>query len=530
MMTVMAHLPVLVIALPLCGAVLCPLVSWHHAAAGKRMVMTCLFLSLVCAVTQLTGIIQTGEPIHYYLGGWHPPYGIEFVVDGVNGAVIVLVAAISWMTSLYSSPFERANPRKWFQSTGYYCLISFLAVGLLGMSTTGDAFNLYVFMEITAISGYGLIAIGEEKGPIAAFRYLMAGTIGASMYLLGVGFLYAATGTLNMADLAARLEAAHSDNLIILAAACMIVGFGIKMALFPLHGWQPAAHSYAHPSADPMIAGIMIKVPAYGMLRFFYCVFRDAGPVMDLFFDVIGVLGICGILYGSLKALRYSTYNKILAFSSIGQVGYIAVGFAIGNVYGLAGAVLHILSHAFMKTGLFYTSGALKYKYGVHVTDDFGQVYRKMPQTSLTLIICALSMIGLPPFAGFFSKWYLALGAIQNGQWYFVAVLIVSSLLSAIYFFRIIEKLFMNRATVAEGETAHGGHEPLRKAAEAHENFGRVHIMARKKHHFDGRSELPWQMMVPLALVALAIIGLGLGNAWLVGEVLKPTLMEVFLA
>ena len=251
---------------------------------------------------------------------------------------------------------------------------------------------------------------------------------------------------------------------------------------------------------------------------------------MDLFFDIIGVLGICGILYGSLKALRYSTYNKILAFSSIGQVGYIAVGFSIGNVYGLAGAVLHILSHAFMKTGLFYTSGALKYKYGVHVTDDFGQVYRKMPQTSLTLIICALSMIGLPPFAGFFSKWYLALGAIQNGQWYFVAVLIVSSLLSAIYFFRIIEKLFMNRATVADGETAHGGHEPLQKAAEAHENFGRVHIMARKKHYFDGHSELPWQMMVPLALVALAIIGLGLGNAWLVGEVLKPTLMEVFLA
>ena len=524
------HLPVLVIVFPLCGALLCPLVSWQHAAMGKRMVMTGLFLSLVCAVIQLIQVIRTGEPIHYYLGGWKPPYGIEFVVDGVNGLVIVLVAAISWMTSLYSSPFERANPKKWFQSTGYYCLIAFLAVGLLGMSTTGDAFNLYVFMEITAISGYGLIAIGEEKGPIAAFRYLMTGTIGASMYLLGVGFLYAATGTLNMADLAVRLAALQSDYLIILAAACLIVGFGIKMALFPLHGWQPAAHSYAHPSADPMIAGIMIKVPAYGMLRFFYCVFKETSPVMDLFFDVIGILGICGILYGSLKALRYNTYNKILAFSSIGQVGYIAVGFAIGNIYGLAGAVLHILSHAFMKTGLFYTSGALKYKYGIHVTDDFGQVYRKMPQTSLTMIICALSMIGLPPFAGFFSKWYLALGAIQNGQWYFVAVLIVSSLLSAIYFFRIIEKLFMNRATVAEGESAHGGHEPLQMAAEEHEAYGRVHMMARKKSRFDGPFEVPWQMMVPLALVALAIIGLGLGNAWLVGEVLKPTLMEVFLA
>lgn len=544
----MEHLPVLVILFSLCGALLCPLVSWRRAAWGKRMVMTGLFLALVCAVVQLAGIIQTGEPVHYYLGGWKPPYGIEFVVDGVNGLVIVLVAAISWMTSLYSSPFERANQKKWFQTAGYYCLIAFLAVGLLGMSTTGDAFNLYVFMEITAISGYGLIAIGEEKGPIAAFRYLMTGTIGASMYLLGVGFLYAATGTLNMADLALRLVELQESPLVILSAACLIVGFGIKMALFPLHGWQPAAHSYAHPAADPMIAGIMIKVPAYGMLRFFYCVFRETSPVMDLFFDVIGILGICGILYGSLKALRYDTYNKILAFSSIGQVGYIAVGFAIGNVYGLAGAVLHILSHAFMKTGLFYTSGAVKYKYGVHVTDDFGQVYRKMPQTSLTMIICALSMIGLPPFAGFFSKWYLALGAIQNGQWYFVAVLIVSSLLSAIYFFRIIEKLFMNQATVAEGEVPHGGHEPLQKVAEAHEAFGAsgpcqafgasdsacgadgTPPARPAKSRFGGYFELPWQMMVPLVLVALAIISLGLGNAWLVGEVLKPTLMEVFLA
>ena len=527
---IMENLPVLVIVFPLCAAVLCPLVSWKWALWGKRMVMTGLFLSLVCAVTQLVGIIRTGEAVHYYLGGWAPPYGIEFVIDGVNGAVIVLVAAISWMTSLYSSPFERVNQKKWFQSTGYYCLIAFLAVGLLGMSTTGDAFNLYVFMEITAISGYGLIAIGEEKGPIAAFRYLMTGTIGASMYLLGIGFLYASTGTLNMADLSERITLLQDSPMVILAAACLIVGFGIKMALFPLHGWQPAAHSYAHPAADPMIAGIMIKVPAYGMLRFFYCIFHEVNPVMDFFFDAIGVLGICGILYGSLKALRYNTYNKILAFSSIGQVGYIALGFSIGNVYGLVGAVLHILSHAFMKTGLFYTSGAVKYKYGIHVTDDFGQIYRKMPKTSLTMVICALSMIGLPPFAGFFSKWYLALGAIQNGQYHYVAVLIISSLLSAIYFFRIIEKLFMNKATAADGETPHGGHEPLQKAAEAHEAFGRAHIMAKKGSHYSDRFELPWQMLVPLALAALAIVGIGLGNAWIVGEVLKPTIMEVFLA
>ena len=506
------HLPVLVILLPLCGILLCPLLSWIRASWGKRAVMCGLLGALLCAVMQLALVIRDGEALHYWMGGWMPPFGIEFVIDGVNGTVVVLVAVISFLTSLYSSPFQPHDRQKWFQTAGYYVLIGFLAVGLLGMASTGDAFNLYVFMEITALSGYGLIAIGEEKGPIAAFRYLMTGTIGASMYLLGVGFLYAATGTLNMADLAHRLSGLADSPLVILSAGCMIVGFGIKMALFPLHGWQPAAHSYAHPAADPMIAGIMIKVPAYGMLRFFFCVFRENSPVMELFFDCIGVMAVCGILFGSLKALRYDTYNKILAYSSIGQVGYIALGFSIGNFYGIVGAVLHILSHACMKTGLFYTSGALKYRYGIHVTDEMGQIYRKMPQTAVTMVICALSMIGLPPFAGFFSKWYLALGAIENGQYFYVAVLILSSLLSAIYFFRILEKLFMNPETAKEMPVI-----PTEEMSEESRPLS------------GGRLELPWQMIIPLAAVALAVVGMGLFNSALVNDVLRAAVEEVFL-
>ncbi|MFR2966589.1 MAG: complex I subunit 5 family protein, partial [Anaerovoracaceae bacterium] len=307
-------------------------------------------------------MVKTGQAIHYFIGGWAPSYGIEFVIDGLNGVIVLLVAVASWATALYSSPFEALERgENSVRSCGYYAMLSFLSLGLLGMASTGDAFNLYVFMEITAISGYGLIAVGERKGPIAAFRYLLTGTIGASMYLMGAGFLYSATGTLNMADLADKMNGLEDSPLIILSVGCMIVGFGIKMALFPLHGWQPAAHSYAHPAADPMIAGVMIKVPAYAMLRFFFCIFKETSPVMELFFDAIGVMAVCGVLFGSLKALRYDTYNKILAYSSIGQVGYIAMGFAIGNFYGLVGAVLHIVSHAFMKSGLFYTSGALKY-------------------------------------------------------------------------------------------------------------------------------------------------------------------------
>jgi len=497
----MHHLPVLIIIFPLMGAILCPLISHYSPEWGKKTVIGALFASFAMAVIQLYNVVENGEPVHYWMGGWNPPYGIEFVIDGVNAVMVVMVAAIGAMTALFSSPFEEANPKHRFRSAGYYSILCFLAIGLLGMSSTGDAFNLYVFMEIVSLAGYGLIAIGEEKAPVAAFRYLLTGTIGACMYLMGVGFLYSATGTLNMADMAVRLQDVENMTVIVIAMACLVVGLGVKMALFPLHGWQPAAHSYAHHAADPMIAGIMIKIPAYAMFRFFFCIFDDSLPMMDMVHKIVGVMAVCGVLFGSLKALRYHKYNKILAYSSIGQVGYIALGFAIGNFYGIVGAVLHIVSHAFMKTGLFYTSAALKYKYHIEYTDDLGQVYRKMPVTSLTLVTLALSMVGLPPFAGFFSKWYLALGAIQNGQYFYVAVLVVSSLLGAIYFFRIFEKLFMN------GDAELEDHYP---AAE------------------HGGKEVPLRMMIPLLMAATIIILLGLGNSFVVG-MLENTVLEVFL-
>lgn len=494
----MKHLPILVILIPLCGALLCPLLGKLSRNAGKRTVICALFAAAVCAALQLVQVVRGGAALHYWLGGWKPPYGIEFVIDGINAPIILLVAVISFLTALYSCPFEETETHTTTRVSLYYTTLACLAIGLLGMASTGDAFNFYVFMEITALAGYGLIAAGEGKGPIAAFRYLLMGTVGASMYLLGVGFLYAQTGTLNMADLTLRLNGNMDSPLVILAIGCMIVGFGIKMALFPFHGWQPAAHSYAHEGADPMIAGIMIKIPAYAMIRFFYGIFKGQGEALEYFLLILSVLAVCGVLYGSLKALRYDVYNKLLAYSSIGQVGYIAMGIALGNYYGLIGALLHIISHAFMKSGLFYTSGALKFKYGIHNTPAMGQVYREMPVTGATMTVCALSMIGLPPFAGFFSKWYLALGAIQKGQYLFVAALILSSLLSAIYFFRLLEHLFMDAKK------------------ELHDRYP--------------KGELPWQMLVPVLTAGIVIVGLGLFHTGIVSGIFGKALMEVIHA
>ena len=209
-------------------------------------------------------------------------------------------------------------------------------------------------------------------------------------------------------------------------------------------------------------------------------------------------MAVIGIIYGSIKALKYDTFNTILAYSSIGQAGYIAMGFAIGNFYGIVGAVLHIISHTFMKAGLFYTSGSLKRKYGIKNISQFGQLYRENPVTAIALVVCSLSMIGLPPFAGFFSKWYLALGAIENGQYFYVAVLILSSLLGAVYFFKILEKLFMEEKTVTDDTTI--------------------------------LDKTPWQMLIVLLIITVGVIAIGLGNSYIVNNVLSTTVMEVLLS
>ena len=210
------------------------------------------------------------------------------------------------------------------------------------MIITGDVFNLYVYLEIMSLSGYGLIALGGKKSMLAAFRYLLIGTIGASLYLLGVGYMYALTGTLNMADLASQVAHHLNSPLVALSVACFIIGFGIKMALFPLHGWQPDAYTFAHPGAAAFIAGCMSKAPAYALIRFLYYIFKVDNPIVHSALNAIGILGIAGMLIGSIMALAQYDFRRMLAYSSVAQIGYIAIGIAMGNVYGFLCTVLSI--------------------------------------------------------------------------------------------------------------------------------------------------------------------------------------------
>lgn len=489
----MNHLPAIVVFSPFAAAILCPFVSLLSKRSGQWLAAAFTAVSLVFSIVLLCRIVERGEAV-YWFGGWIPPYGIEFSVDSLSAVILVLICTIGFLTMLYGIPFMQEESRQ--TNAGYYAVLSLLVCGLLGNTATSDVFNLYVFLEITSLAGYVLIAMGGSRGVISSFRYLLLGTIGASFYLLGVAFIYGETGTLNMTDMSGLVGPVLSSGTTMLAMLFIILGFGMKMALFPLHGWQPEAHTNAHAGADPIIAGLMVKIPAYVLIRFFYYVFDANGHHVESMAHLIAIMAGTGIIYGSVKAIVQKDIRRMLAYSSLGMMGYIAMGIALGNYYGLIGAVLHIVNHSVMKSALFFGSGALKYRYGLVELDRLGQLYRKMPKTMTVMVLCALSMIGIPPTAGFFSKWYLALGAIDRGWYVFVAVLIISSLLNAVYFFRFFEKLFM---------------EPESEKTEK---------------HVVPKGELPWQLLLPLLVCGILVLLLGLCNPFLV-DILSSTILEV---
>jgi multicomponent Na+:H+ antiporter subunit D len=437
--------PVLIPLLFLASAMLMPLIAWKRNSRAWPFAMLVSLASVAISVYNVYKVIQHGGPVHYRLGDWMPPIGIEYVLDYLSAFVMLVINAVALLVLLHAKQIvSRELPGK---EMPYFGAALLMLCGFNGIVITGDLFNLYVFLEISSLSLYGLIAVGDRKSPVAAFRYLIMGTIAASFYLLGVGFLYIMTGSLNMADVKAILPTMLDQPPIIIALALMILGMGIKMALFPLHNWLPDAYTHAPSTTSAIVAPTGTKVASYVLLRVMFFVFglsmvTQVVPVAK----VITWLAAIGIIYGSIMAIAQKELKRMLAYSSVAQVGYIGLGIGLANPMGLVGAVLHILNHAFMKGCLFLVAGNLRFKLGHSDISRFSDsIRKKMPWTMAAFTIAALSMVGLPPMAGFFSKWYLALGTIKNSNWLFLAVILISSLLNAVYFFRVLEKVYMRK-------------------------------------------------------------------------------------
>lgn len=491
------HLPALIPMALFVGALLVPLCrrgaqTWPFAVA---MITTGLTFA-----ASLIGLYQVvvDESIRYHFGGWLPPMGIELILDPLSAFFCVLVTGAGVFALWHGRTLvESETPGK---SIGFYSAVLLLLGGFCGMLLTGDMFNLYVFLEISSLATYALLSIGDRRAPVAGFRYLILGTVGASFYLLGVGFLFMVTGSLNMADIAAILPEVGHSPVTLSGLVLIVLGIGLKMALFPMHSWLPDAYTYASSTSTALVGAVGTKVAAYILIRTLYYIEEPVfvSEVIPLG-TIIAYLGGAGVVWGAAMAMAQKDFKRMLAFSSIGHVGYLAVGIGLASPLGFVAAILHSLNHAIMKLCLFLICGTLSDKLGHNTIAKFDNTLAvRMPWTMLAVAITALSMIGLPPTAGFFSKWYLVLGAVEQGHWILVVAIVMSSLFAVVYFFRVLEKVYMRPAGVDEATEA--AKPPV------------------------ARDEARFSMLAPVLILSVSLLVIGLTNFLIVRHVIVPML------
>ncbi|HEX9647747.1 MAG TPA: monovalent cation/H+ antiporter subunit D family protein [Alphaproteobacteria bacterium] len=446
------NLPALQVVVPLFGAPLCTLIGRGARAWGFSLLVTWTAFALAIA---LMAKVAADGPISYMMGDWPAPWGIEYRVDFLNAFVALFVTGVAAAVipfAYHSVAAEIPADRHRLFYTAY--LLTF--AGLLGMTVTGDAFNAFVFMEISSLSGYVLVSLGRDRRALfASYQYLVLGTIGATFFVIAIGLLYIATGTLNMADLAARIPALEGNLVVIAAYAFLLVGLSLKVALFPLHLWLPNAYTYAPSMVSALLAATATKVGIYLILRFMFGVFGvgfsvGAHPVTILLMP----LALIAAVSGSLVAITQINVKRVLAYSSVAQIGYIVIGIAFATSTGLTGAVVHLFNHALMKGAMFLALGAVMLRVGGTRIEHLKGLGRRMPLTMAAFVAAGLSMIGVPGTVGFVSKWYLVLAALEAGWWPVAVVIIGTSILAIVYVWRVVEAAYFaepdNPSDVAE--------------------------------------------------------------------------------
>lgn len=446
------HLPILMVAAPLLTAPLCVLLRRARAAWLVTMLVT--WGSFGSAIHVLHRVMTTGA-FSYEVGGWAPPLGIELRFGHFNALVLIIVTSVSAVVLASAPTTLREVPRE--RQYLFFAAFLLCMTGLMGMTSAGDAFNVFVFLEISALATYSLIAQGSSPRALtSAFRYLIMGTIGGTFFLLGVGMLYMVTGTLNMADMTTRLAAADANRTVLIALAAIVVGLGVKTALFPLHSWLPDAYTFAPAMVTAFVAATATKVAYFGLATFIYRIFG-----VELAFGQLGLanvllpLALIAMFVASAVAIFEKDVKRMLAFSSLAQIGYMVLGLALASKAGLTGGIVHLFNHAMTKSALFMVLGAVVLQVGSTRLEDMRGIGRRMPLTMMAFVIGGLSLIGVPLTAGFVSKWYLVIGAMEADQWLVAVLILLSSLLAVAYVWRIVEVAYFS--------------EPTEKAAAANE-------------------------------------------------------------
>ena len=447
-----AHLPVLVVILPLFGGLLAMFTGLIQRGGGLLAWLWSLLITgaiLICA-TAMLGEVQTNGPLIYRVGSWPEEYGIAYNVDALNAFVIFVVAAVGFLATIYAKESVASEIAK-DRHHMFYAVWLLAICGLIGITVTGDVFNIYVLLEISSLTVYTLVAMGGERDRralVASLKYLILGSIGATFILLGIGYLLMLTGTLNMADMHNQLMrmAAEGDiannRTVFVSFAFLMVGLSLKMALFPLHFWLPNSYTYAPSAVSALVASTATKVGVYMTFRFVFTIY---GGVYDSGEDLY-VLSLCacaGIVVSSLAAIRQDNIKKVLAYSSVGQIAYIVLGFSLANEAGVTASVIHIFNHAVIKGGMFMAVGAVVLRVNGNRIEDFKGLGRKMPLTMAAFTIGGAGLIGVPMTAGFISKWYLVESAMEKGYWVVAFVVLLGGLLALIYVWRLVEIIWL---------------------------------------------------------------------------------------
>lgn len=460
MSSLVHHLPIILIATPILMAAVSVMLK-SQPRVQKTLNIAVSFTLFVLSILLLLQVWDSGIQA-YEVGEW-AKYGIILVADLLSAGMVVLTSGISFLSLIYSLEYIEKRSL----SSTYYPLFNLLVAGLNGSFLTGDIFNLFVFFEILLLSSCGLVIANEHGGITkssdkmeATFKYLVLNMLGSVVMLIAVCSLYATTGTLNMADISVKLSemsAAGTMPWYVFAIALMfIVVFGNKAAIFPLHYWLPDVHPTAPSPISAMLSGVLIKVGAYGMLRVFFLIFRDT---LQIFQPVIVYLALATIIVGAISAVAQTDVKRLLAYSSIGQIGYVFLGIGLGSVYAIAAALVYLVNHAIAKSMLFLCSGGIIHHAGTRDMRKMGGMIESAPLLALMFLVGAMSIAGLPPTGGFIAKFVLFDAGI-SGEYYFeIGIALIFAVFTLFYMFRAWLLMFWGETREIEcGE--YSSHKP----------------------------------------------------------------------
>lgn len=456
----------LLIAIPFFGVFLIPIIGLLSKRLSEYIPACVLAVTLGIGLSILPRVLHA--PIVLSISGWAPPLAINFVVGPLGLLLAILISVVGFLVSVYGVGYIQEEPKE-----KYHMLLLTLLTGAMGMVLTGDIFNLFVFFEILSLSSYALTGYNRDRGGTeAAIKYLIQGSIGSAFILIGIALLYGMFGTLNMADIAAHVAGADPAFLFT-ALSLLIVGFGVEAAIFPLNAWLPDAHSSAPSSVSAILSGIAIETGAYAVARVTYTVFDSHGIML-----VLAVLGVVTLLLGEMSAFRQrDDIKRLLAYSSVGQLGLIMLAFGIASEAGVFAALFQLVSHTLAKALLFLASGYMIYRVGSKKLSALAGLGRRMPITGVMIAVAVLSLVGIPPFAGFMSKFSIVrAGLAQHSATYtgLVVLILVATVIEVGYFLRLLQILFFTEAE-SEGE----------------------------------KMELPLSALIPITILAALIVAIG---------------------